>query len=258
MSPDATPPQPQPAPPPETWEPLPPLERRVLGVLVEKQKTSKTADAYPLTLNALTTGCNQKSNRDPVMDLTDDEVEETLSSLQKKGLVVRMTGSRVDRYRHLLYETWKVTKLEMAVLAELLLRGAQTKGELRGRVSRMDPVDTLDDLEAILKPLVDRRLVVYLTSPGARGATLTHGFHTPDELARLKATAGAAAAEPEPAPVRTAVPATAFPQISSAGVTALESRVTALAEEVAALKATVAALQQQVAELKMAVGSGGG
>src|SRR5579884_2821987 len=170
MSPDATPqPQPQPAPQtpppaPETWDPLPPPERRVLGVLVEKQKTSKTADAYPLTLNALTTGCNQKSNRDPVMDLTDDEVEETLSSLQKKGLVMRMTGSRVDRYRHLLYEAWKVTKLELAVLAELLLRGAQTKGELRGRVSRMDPIDTLDDLEAVLKPLVDRRLVVYLTS----------------------------------------------------------------------------------------------
>src|SRR5947208_13420825 len=97
--------------------PLSPEERRVLGVLVEKQKTSKTADAYPLTLNALTTGCNQKSNRDPVLDLTDDEVEETLTALQKKGLVIRMTGSRVDRYRHLLYEGWRVTKLELAVLA---------------------------------------------------------------------------------------------------------------------------------------------
>src|SRR5438552_14583793 len=93
-------PAPQPAPPPPTWDPLPPLERRVLGVLVEKQKTSKTADAYPLTLNALATGCNQKTNRDPVLDLTDDEVEETLTALQKKGLVMRMTGSRVDRYRH--------------------------------------------------------------------------------------------------------------------------------------------------------------
>src|SRR5881227_4205166 len=105
------------------WPVLDLLERRVLGVLVEKQKTSKTADTYPMSLNALTTGCNQKSNRDPVLDLTDDEVEETLSSLQKKGLVMRMTGSRVDRYRHLLYEAWKVTKLELAVLAELLLRG---------------------------------------------------------------------------------------------------------------------------------------
>jgi uncharacterized protein YceH (UPF0502 family) len=257
MSPDATPPPPPPAPP-ETWDSIPPLERRVLGVLVEKQKTSKTADAYPLTLNALTTGCNQKSNRDPVMDLTDDEAEETLTALQKKGLVIRMTGSRVDRYRHLLYETWKVTKLEMAVLAELLLRGAQTKGELRGRVSRMDPVDTLDDLEAILKPLVERRLVVYLTSPDRKGAVLTHGFHTPDELARLKATAGAAAAEPEAAPVRTAVPTAPVPQVTPAGVGALENRVSALADEVAALKATVATLQEQFAEFKKLVGSVGG
>lgn len=249
MSPDAPAPPPQPAPQPETWDPIPPLERRVLGVLVEKQKTSKTADAYPLTLNALTTGCNQKSNRDPVMDLADDEVEETLTALQKKGVVVRMTGSRVDRYRHLLYETWKVTKLEMAVLAELLLRGPQTKGELRGRVSRMDPIDTLDDLEAILKPLTDRRLAVYLTSPDRKGAILTHGFHTPDELTRLRATAGAAAAEAEAAPVRP-VAAAPIPQVTPSGIGALESRVAALADEVAGLKATVAALQRQIDGLK--------
>jgi uncharacterized protein YceH (UPF0502 family) len=234
------------------------LERRVLGVLVEKQKTSKTADAYPLTLNALSTGCNQKSNRDPVLDLTDDQVEETLTALQKKGLVMRMTGSRVDRFRHQLYDEWKVTKLEIAVLAELLLRGPQTKGELRGRVSRMDPIDTLDDLEAILKPLIDRRLVVYLTSPDRKGALLTHGFHTPDELARLKTHANAAVAEPEPAPARPAAPAASVPQVSPAGVSALESRVAALTDEVTAVKAAVAALQQQLAELKTAVGSGGG
>src|SRR5437870_1253061 len=78
----AQPAAPPPAPAP-TWQPIPPLERRILGVLVEKQKTSKTADAYPLTLNALVTGCNQKTNRDPVTDLTDDEVEVGLSSLQK-------------------------------------------------------------------------------------------------------------------------------------------------------------------------------
>src|SRR5260221_5089571 len=77
------------------WEPLSLLERRILGVLVEKQKTSKSADSYPLSLNALTTGCNQKSNRDPVLDLSDDEVEEGLSVLQKKGLAVRRTRSRL-------------------------------------------------------------------------------------------------------------------------------------------------------------------
>src|SRR2546421_2590388 len=104
---------------PQPPAPLPPEERRVLGVLVEKQKTSKTADAYPLTLNALTSGCNQKSNRDPVLDLTDDEVEVVLNTLQKKALVTRVTGSRVDRFRHELYETWTRNGPQLAVLAEL-------------------------------------------------------------------------------------------------------------------------------------------
>src|SRR5436305_236464 len=97
MSADATPlPAAQPAPaappppPPPVWQPIPPLERRILGVLIEKQKTSKTADAYPLTLNALVTGCNQKSNRDPVLDLDEVEVEEGLAALQKKFLVARI------------------------------------------------------------------------------------------------------------------------------------------------------------------------
>lgn len=171
------------------WQPLSPLERRVLGVLIEKQKTSKSPDAYPMTLNAITTGCNQKSNRDPVMELSEEVVEETLSTLQRKLMVQRVTGSRVDRFRHLLYENWNVNKDQMAVLAELLLRGPQTKGELRARAARMEPIDSLDALEDILKPLVERKLVIYLTDPNRRGAVLTHGFHTAEELnqARLSA-----------------------------------------------------------------------
>src|SRR6476469_9915518 len=81
----------------ESWPLLAPIERRILGVLVEKQKTSKTADSYPLTLNALVTGCNQKSNRDPVLDLDEVEVEEAIEALQPRGLVSRITGGRVDR-----------------------------------------------------------------------------------------------------------------------------------------------------------------
>src|SRR5687768_1225314 len=111
-------------------------ERRVLGVLVEKAKT--TPDAYPLSLNALVTGCNQKSNRDPLLTLSNEEVEEALEGLQKSGLVSRVTGSRVDRWRHHLYEAWNVSKVELAILAELLLRGPQTEGELRGRAGRME------------------------------------------------------------------------------------------------------------------------
>src|SRR6516165_10406614 len=103
------------------WPVLDVKERRVLGVLVEKQKT--TPDAYPMSLNALATGCNQKSNRDPVLYLSEDDVEYTLSRVQKAGLVMKITGGRVERWRHILYDTWHVEKVEMAILAELLLLG---------------------------------------------------------------------------------------------------------------------------------------
>ncbi|HVL11060.1 MAG TPA: DUF480 domain-containing protein, partial [Gemmata sp.] len=166
MSPDAAAPS-QPSPTPR--ETLVPIERRILGVLVEKQKTSKTADSYPLTLNSLVTGCNQKSNRDPVLELDEFEVEEGLTALQKKGLVTRVTGGRAERFKHNLYDARTRNGAELAVLAELLLRGPQTKGDLRGRAARMDPIDTLDALEAILKELVARRLSVYLTEPDRRG-----------------------------------------------------------------------------------------
>src|SRR5215469_13663319 len=91
-----------------TWPVLDLLERRVLGVLVEKQKTSKTADTYPMSLNALTTGCNQKSNRDPVLNLGEDEADEALARCQKKGLAIKITGGRVDLWRHNLYDAWHV------------------------------------------------------------------------------------------------------------------------------------------------------
>src|SRR5438270_7706773 len=126
-----------------SWPILDVQERRVLGVLVEKQKTSKTADAYPMSLNALTTGCNQKSNRDPVLDLNDLDVEEALANCQKQLLVFKITGGRVERWKHNLYDAWRLNKTEIAVIGELLLRGAQTEGELRGRASRMESIADL-------------------------------------------------------------------------------------------------------------------
>lgn len=251
MSPDATPPAPPPpAPvpppaPPPTWQPLPPLERRILGVLIEKQKTSKSADSYPLTLNSLVTGCNQKSNRDPVLDLDEVEVEEGLTALQKKGLVARVTGGRVERFKHNLYETWTRNGPQLAVVAELLLRGPQTKGDLRGRAGRMDPIDTLDALEEILKALTERRLAVYLTEPDRRGAVVTHGFHPADELARLKAhfAHAPASAGLGDAEVTRAAPA---PDV----VAGLEAKLAAALGEVDALKARVAALEAVVGELR--------
>src|SRR5438552_7443605 len=97
---------------PAAWPVLSARERRVLGVLVEKAKT--TPDVYPLSVNSLVTGCNQKSNRDPLLDLTDVDVEDALVSAQKKGLAIKITGGRVIRWRHALYEAWHVEKVELA------------------------------------------------------------------------------------------------------------------------------------------------
>ncbi len=224
------------------WLALDALERRVLGVLVEKQKTSKTADTYPMTLNALTTGSNQKSNRDPVLNLTDDQVIEALARCQKKGLAFKITGSRVDRFRHNLYDAWRVDKIELAVLAELLLRGPQTEGELRTRASRMESIDDLDALRNVLKPLVQRNLVVYLTPEDRRGAVLTHGFHDPRELEQLRSRA---ASQPIP-PSEAAVP----PSAAVARQAAFDPNVLARLEEgLAELRGENAGLKKELADV---------
>src|SRR5688572_4100082 len=114
---------------------LNPSEARVLGVLIEKALT--TPDQYPLSLNAVVNGANQKNNRDPVLTMTDDEAFEALEGLRTNGLVVRVdqAGSRVHKYRHNAIDALHVRTGESAILAELLLRGPQTLGELRGRAS---------------------------------------------------------------------------------------------------------------------------
>lgn len=218
---------------PHEWPTLSAHECRILGVLVEKAKT--TPDAYPLSVNALVTGCNQKSNRDPLLDLTDLEVEETLAELQRKGLAIRVQGhGRVERWRHNLYDAWKADKVELAILAELLLRGAQTEGDLRGRASRMEPLADVDALRQVLRPLAERGLVVYLTPEGRRGTTLTHGFLPPGERAAARAAAGAA----EAAPVRETLARSGGAELAElrAQVTDLHTTVAALAQEVRALK----------------------
>jgi uncharacterized protein YceH (UPF0502 family) len=222
-------PSPEAATPP-TWEPLSPLERRVLGVLIEKQKTSKTSDAYPMTLNSLTTGCNQKSNREPVTELNDDEVEETLLALNKRVLVNKVQGGRVEKWRHLLYDLWKVSQVEMAVLAELLLRGPQTEGDLRSRASRMNDIPDLETLRELLNGLKGRNFVVYLT-PSGRGAVVTHGFHTPEELAQEKARHGGGGDVVRTEPAR------------SVSSPALEARLTEALEQIAELKERVTRLE---------------
>lgn len=171
--------------------PLDANERRVLGVLIEKAKT--TPDQYPLSLNALVTGCNQKSNRDPMMTLDEEQVMRAVLSLRKSGAMTEVFGSgKIPRYRHLAYEWLGVEKEELAILAELLLRGEQTEGDLRGRASRMDPIADLDVLRTHLDRLADKGLVIWLSPPG-RGRMLTHGLLPPEKLEKVKSQLGVAA-----------------------------------------------------------------
>ncbi len=167
------------------WQPLPATDRRVAGVLVEKAKT--TPSAYPMSLNAICTASNQKSNRSPMMNLQPEDVEESLERLRRLGAVGLVEGyGRVAKYRHYLYDWLGVDKVEIAVMAELLLRGAQTEGELRGRAARMEPIRDLADLRPVLTSLKDKGLVIPLT-PEGRGHVVTHALYQPGELEAVKA-----------------------------------------------------------------------
>jgi uncharacterized protein YceH (UPF0502 family) len=229
------------------WPALSLHERRVLGVLIEKAKT--TPDAYPMSINALVTGSNQKSNRDPVMQINDEQVEETLEDLQKRQYVIRITGaSRVERWRHNLYEAWRVDKVELAILGELLLRGPQTEGELRGRASRMEPIADLESLRKLLGPLRDRKLIAYLTPEERRGTMLSHGFHAPEELTHLKnKMAHSFAAEAEPSSPR---PAPVAPPIAAEVRQRSDERLEQALAEIANLKTLVGDLQTTLAALQ--------
>lgn len=129
------------------------VEARVVGCLIEKALT--TPDQYPMTLNALLAACNQKSNRDPVMDLTEEAVFDALQRLRDRGwaTMVMPSSGRVERWRRHVRERLALDGLQEAIIAELLLRGAQTPGELRQRVARMKPVESLDALTHALDSL---------------------------------------------------------------------------------------------------------
>jgi len=156
--------------------PLGPIEVRVLGCLVEKEVT--TPDYYPLTLNALTHACNQKSNRDPVMSLEETDVVRALDRLRHLGLAMQAAeGSRVPRYAHNLEARLRLEPEEMALFCELLLRGPQTVGELRGRADRMRPFTDLAEVESLLTDLIERDppLVVRLPrQPGRKENRFMH------------------------------------------------------------------------------------
>lgn len=176
------------------WQPLSAVDRRVLGVLAEKAKT--TPDIYPMSLNAVCTGCNQKNNRAPLMQLEPADVEESLDRLRELGAVGLVEGyGRVAKYRHYLYEWLAVDKVEMAVMTELLLRGDQSVGDLRARAARMEPIADQAALRPVIDSLKAKGLVLALT-PEGRGQVVTHALFKPRELEAQRAQYHGAAAAP--------------------------------------------------------------
>ena len=231
------------------WQPLNSKQRRVFGVLVEKAKT--TPDAYPMTINGLVAGCNQKSNREPQMNMSDEDVEQTLDELRSVGAVTEIQGnSRVAKYRHHAYEWLGVEKTELAVMTELLLRGEQTLGELRGRAARMEPIADLGALKPVVDALVKKGLMVELTSPG-RGQIVSHNLYKERELNEIKQQFAnyvppAASSGDDDAPRAVSRPAAAAPAPS--GVT--RDAFSELVVEVAELRTEVLRLREQVQSLE--------
>ena len=158
-------------------KPLTEAEARVLGSLVEKDTT--TPEYYPLSLNALINACNQKNNRDPVMSLDESAVRQALEALQSENLAgpSRSADSRVTKYEHRLQEVFNFSRGETAILCVLLLRGAQTPGELRGRTERMHRFEGLDDVQSKLQRLMQREppiVKVLPRQPGTKEARYMH------------------------------------------------------------------------------------
>jgi uncharacterized protein YceH (UPF0502 family) len=166
---------------------LSPIEARVIGCLIEKQIT--TPDQYPLSLNALVNACNQKSNRDPVMSADEPAIQTTLDQLIRKHFVIEKSGfgSRVPKYQHRFcnteFGTLKFTPQELAIICELLVRGAQTPGELRTRAARMAPFSEVGEVESALESLSSRAdgpFVMRLPrEPGRRDSRYAHLFSGP-------------------------------------------------------------------------------
>ena len=154
-------------------------EARALGVLIEKELT--TPDQYPLSLNALVAGCNQKSNRDPVTDFTVAEIVVTLQGLVAKHLAGRSSGGRVEHFRHNAAAHLGLSQEECAILAELLLRGPQQPGELRSRTKRMAPIESVEHLLGLLRGMAEKGLVRNIGRiPGARAERWAQRL-TPEE-----------------------------------------------------------------------------
>jgi hypothetical protein len=208
------------------------VEARVLGCLVEKEIT--TPEYYPLSLNALVHACNQKSNREPLMNLEEDTVRQALRALSEQALTRSASGdSRVAKYEHRLADTFNFTRPETAILCELLLRGPQTPGELRSRAERMHPFEDLSVVQSTLKHLMERNppLVKLLPrQPGNKEARYAHLLSGDVEVR-------------EAPPVKTV--AISISSAENTRMTELETEIASLRKEITDLKSQFAEFRKQ-------------
>jgi uncharacterized protein YceH (UPF0502 family) len=224
---------------------LDPVEVRVLGCLIEKQRT--TPDTYPLSLNALRLACNQTTNRDPVVQLDESQIREALHRLSQRRYSRLASGhtSRAYKFRHLLDEALGLDQEELAVLAVLFLRGAQTPGELKQRTDRMQGFPDLAAVQSALDRLVERELVLRLARrPGQKEERYLHRLS--------EDVVGAPVVESAPEPLVAAPPRPA--PAPAAPPPADDGRVERLQTELGELRAEVARLREQLAELRTELG----
>jgi uncharacterized protein YceH (UPF0502 family) len=227
------------------WKPLNSRQRRVLGVLIEKAKT--VPESYPMTVNGIVAGSNQKSNREPQMELTQEDVEQLLEELRGLGAVTEVQGSgRVLKYRHHAYEWLGVTAVELAVMTELLLRGEQTLGHLRARAARMEPIADQAALKVVVDGLLKKGLMREVTPPG-RGQIVSHNLYKDREVADLQTHASGAASRPASGVEE---PSLATSTASASLKYASVDQLSELAVELAELRAEFARLRQRVEELE--------
>jgi len=202
-------------------------QARVLGSLIEKEIT--TPDYYPLSLNALVNACNQRSNREPVMNLSEDEASEALRGLQEQRLAgpARGADSRVTKYEHWLGEAFNFSRAETALLCVLLLRGPQTPGELRGRTERMHRFEEISDVLAGLQKLMEREPAMAAVLPRQPGTKESrYGHLLSGELPSQ--------------------PALEAVQPQSGHRTSLEDRVVQLESEIAELRSQFTTLREKI------------
>jgi uncharacterized protein YceH (UPF0502 family) len=227
-------------------------ETRVLGCLLEKQRT--TPEQYPLSLNALRLACNQSTNRDPVVDYDEATIRDALRRLERRRLVRFASGSRAAKYRHLLEEVLPLEEGERAVMAVLMLRGAQTPGELKQRTERMHPFAELSDVHETLERLIGRELVRRLDRrPGQKeeryeqllqgeeeGATADTAPPSVGEAERSSTNGEVSASTfSSPAPAAPSPSAAKNPKPEGTELQELRTRVERLEREVAELRSTM-------------------